>query len=780
MRFLAVALAAVALVSCSRDKDVAKRRYLENGNKYFDRGKFKEARIMYRNALQKDPRYGQAYYRLGLTELRLGQVPGSVGSFRRAVELLPPGSPDRDDAQVKLAELYLAFAQEKQLREEAETIAKGLLQKDPNSYDGHRLMGEAHFLRARDALATTVRREEGQQSLRAAIAEFRKANFIKPNQTPLMIALARVLKWDEQVAEAEQLYRALIAREKGLMLGYSELYALLIGQKREAEAENILKTAIQNNPKDFNYLVMLASHYFATNRRGEMVRAIDDLKAHAKEWPQAYITAGDFYFRVGDADEAIRQYKQGMAADTKRKAAYQKRMIEVLMRQGKKTAAAEINDAILKDDPKDPDARSLQAAFMLEQGNIQQAVTQLQSVITADPKNFIARLNLGRAHAARNELELARQQLNEAIQIRPDYVPAHIALAQLQIRRGEFEPAIKSAANILALDKGNVQAQLIHAAALMGLRRFEESRQILQRMLASEANAPDVLVQMALTYLAEGKVKDAEATFRKVYQLNPSDLRGMLGVSETYMAENKADLALQLLQSELQKNPKRADVRMALGNLAVRAGRFDLGIGEFQNVLAGLDKGSKASGDVYLRIGETYRRKGDFARAIENLQKAREVVPDNSMVVSTLALVLDAGNRREEAKKAYEQALKLDPRNGVALNNLAYLIAETGGDLDQALTYVQRAKQILPNIHEVSDTMGWIYLKKNLSDNAIEIFRDLVAKEPKHSTYRYHLGMALSQKGDKLRALQELQSALRNNPPKAEEVKIRELIQKLG
>lgn len=76
MRFLTMVLAAVlSLVSCSRDPNVVKRRYLDSGNKYYDRGKFKEASIMYRNALQKDLRYGAAHYKLGLTYVRLGQLP---------------------------------------------------------------------------------------------------------------------------------------------------------------------------------------------------------------------------------------------------------------------------------------------------------------------------------------------------------------------------------------------------------------------------------------------------------------------------------------------------------------------------------------------------------------------------------------------------------------------------------------------------------------------------------------------------------------------------------
>ena len=60
----AVCLLAVIVVSggCNRDPNVAKKRYLDSGNRYFEKGKYKEARIMYLDALKKDHRYG-----LGIT-----------------------------------------------------------------------------------------------------------------------------------------------------------------------------------------------------------------------------------------------------------------------------------------------------------------------------------------------------------------------------------------------------------------------------------------------------------------------------------------------------------------------------------------------------------------------------------------------------------------------------------------------------------------------------------------------------------------------------------------
>ena len=345
----------------------------------------------------------------------------------------------------------------------------------------------------------------------------------------------------------------------------------------------------------------------------------------------------------------------------------------------------------------------------------------------------------------------------------------------------DFDAAFKSAQEVLLkYDPNNNNARLIESAALMGQKKFADSRQLLDSMLKANPSSPDVLFQLGVVDLAENKYKEAADAFRRSYDLNPANSRGLMGMVETEMAQNHPDQALQLLQTESDKAPARMDLVLALGNTALRAGRFDMAISYFEKVLASLPKGSKAQGDIFLRIGDTYRRKGDLNNAIAALQKAREILPENGVVLSTLGLVLDSAGRWSEARQVYEAVLKLDPNNGVALNNLAFLLCEHGGDLDDAFTKAQRAKQLLPDLNEVSDTLGWIYLKKNLTDNAIDIFKDLVNKVPAEAVFRYHLGMAYSQKGDKTRALKELQDALKYNPTKEDRDKIQQLITRLG
>ena len=774
--------ALLTLVSCSRDPNVAKRHYLENGNKYFEKGNFKAAEIMYRNALQKDGRYGDAHYHLALTYLKQGKLPPAVHELRVSMELLKKDGPEAAahwDSVVKLSEIYLAAAPEKQFLDEVDQNVKDLLARDANSFDGHRLNADLSYIRATQAYKT-ARKDEGQALLKEAAAEYRKADSIQPGNQGVQMQLARCMEFANDLDGAEKLFRQVIDKDKTFDAAYTELYKLYIFRQKPDEGEKVLRLAFQNNPKKFYFLRALALHFSMLRRRDDMVAVLNQIKSHAKDYDQAYITVGEFYMLLGDGDSAIKEFREGIEKDPKKKVTYQKRIIETLMRQGKRNEAAEINAQILKANPEDNDAKGLEASLLLDRGDVNKALQELQGVVTRAPDNPVARFNLGRAHAALGQDEQARQMYQKAIELRPDYVMARLALAQLQVRRSEFDAALKAAQQILAIDRGNVNARLIESAALMGQRKYGDSRALLGDMLKANPTSPDVLFQLGVVSLAENKYKEAEESFRKAYELNPANSRGLLGMVETQMAQNKPDEAIKILGGEAAKNPTRLDLQVQLGNLAVRAGKYDVAIQYFQKVLDSLDKNNKARGDLYLRIGETYRRKGDQSNAILALQKAREIEPGNLLVVSTLALALDSANRWSEASQAYDAALKLAPNSYVVLNNKAFLMAEHGGDLDMALTLAQQAKRLNPNLDEVSDTLGWIYMKKQLSDNAIDIFKGLVTKDPHASTYRYHLGMALWQKGDKPAALKELQQALKDNPPKLESDKIKELIAKIG
>ena len=126
--------------------------------------------------------------------------------------------------------------------------------------------------------------------------------------------------------------------------------------------------------------------------------------------------------------------------------------------------------------------------------------------------------------------------------------------------------------------------------------------------------------------------------------------------------------------------------------------------------------------------------------------------------------ILQVQKKDAEARQWYEKALQANPQAAVAANNLAWLLAESGQDLATALQYAKQAQAALPEQPDISDTLGWIYYKQDNMALAIREFRYSIAKNPQNPSYHYHLGLTYLKTGEKERARQSLQEALRLNP----------------
>ena len=120
--------------------------------------------------------------------------------------------------------------------------------------------------------------------------------------------------------------------------------------------------------------------------------------------------------------------------------------------------------------------------------------------------------------------------------------------------------------------------------------------------------------------------------------------------------------------------------------------------------------------------------------------------------------------KNAEAQKQYERVMAIEPRAAVAANNLAWIYAESGGNLDVALQLAQAAKAQLPSQPEINDTLGWIYYKKGLTTLALGPLSQAVDKGPKVAAYQFHLGMALAKNGETDKARTALQAALAIDP----------------
>src|ERR1700722_7001072 len=190
-----VCMVLLAITACT-----TKRGYVEKGNNLFDHGKYEDASINYRNAIQKDPNYGDAYYRLGLGAIKQNKPLDAYNALFRASQLLPNNIEIKEKFGGVCLEYYLRDSKRPQkLYQQIQLTSTELLARDPSSFEGLRLKG---FLAHED------------RKPQEAISYFRRALLTRPWNPQVTTAFIETLLENGQYPEGEKTALELVSREK--------------------------------------------------------------------------------------------------------------------------------------------------------------------------------------------------------------------------------------------------------------------------------------------------------------------------------------------------------------------------------------------------------------------------------------------------------------------------------------------------------------------------------------------------------------------------------------
>jgi tetratricopeptide (TPR) repeat protein len=761
-----VTLLALLTGACTRSPEY----YLNKGNQLAAQGKYAEAELNYRKATQKNPKFGEAFYQLALTELKTGKPLDGYRTMTTAVQLMP----NRDDAKAKLADLSFALFLADRRRPQAPwdlavKLSNELLAKNPQSFDALRIKGN---------LAAA------SQNLKDAESFYERASAVKPMNPDVTLGLSQVLFQQGRTREGEDLATALMTKNKT----YGPIYDLLIQRRLDARdlagAEQILKNKHANLPSDAGTVLELARFYAATSREADLKAVLQQMLDNPKVFPQAPLQVGDFYALLRRWEDARRQYEAGAQAnsgknDTALRVVYLKRAADVWLIQGKGDEANRVIDEILKVEPGDPGANAAKGSWLISSrkpDNIAKAVSLLQPVVTKNPGNAALHYTLGRALAAKGDLDAARPEFLTAVQKNPGFIEPRLALAEMGQLKGDYQTTLRYANEILAINPNLTRVRVLRAVSLINTGDSAGGRRELTNLERANPQDKELQLQLGVLELHEKNFKAAEEYFRKLSAAGADDVRPLSGLTQTLAAEGQLDKAVALLQEEAKKAPHNNQVHYLYGITAAMAGRYDVAVEEFQHLVTA----SPQSPQLYLALGNAYRLKGDYPDALSTLEKGAGLAPKDPAPMVAEAEVLTGAGRKQEALDKYRAALRLVPDNATLLNNVAYLLADTGGSLDEALKDARRALQLDAKQPRYSDTLGWIYFKQNLNDTALQVFRSLTATNPDNPTFHYHLAMVLLQKGDKATAKTELENALSKKPSAEVRQDVEAALSKIG
>jgi Tfp pilus assembly protein PilF len=332
-------------------------------------------------------------------------------------------------------------------------------------------------------------------------------------------------------------------------------------------------------------------------------------------------------------------------------------------------------------------------------------------------------------------------------------------LSRLHLVTGDTQTALTMAEGAVANVPGSPDARVALARTLV-------ARGEIDRATTEVAGLMKVFPQAAAVHALDAGVRyqrkdfaGARKSYEKALELAPQSLEALAGLTRLDLAEKKVEDARKRIEARAAADPKSAEVLYLAANVYA-AGR-DLPKAE-ETLRRGIQADPTHSLSYTMLAGVLLaQKKLDAARDEFDSMATRD--PKNVGAKTMAAMIVHSQNL-PEAKRRYAEILKDAPDAGVAANNLAWIYAEEGTRLDEALRLAQTATAQMADNAAAQDTLGWVYYKKEMPERAIEPFEKSVTKEPENPVYHYHLALALQRLGDVRRARESAQRAVKLKP----------------
>ena len=749
LALLGMLAAALSCSACSRDPKVVKAKYVESGERYLAEGKLAEATLEYRNALQADPSDGDLRLKLADVYVQSGQGRKAAEEFIRAADLLV----DRVDVQVRAGSILLVTGR----FDDAKVRAEKALALDPRSVDSQILLA--------NALA-------GLKDLKAAVAELEEAIKLAPDRSASYtnLGVIEVTRGKREAAE--------LAFKKAIELdGRSAVAHLALGNfywatGRQSAAVGELAKSLELEPDNVLVLRSMASFAVASNR-------FDEAETHLKKLVEvtktrdATIALADFYIARSN-EAAARNVLQPLSTASDGASAANIRLAALDHAAGRKSEAYQKLDAVIASDQTNLQALLVKTSMLLSDGRRDEALAPVQLAIKSHPESATAFFVLGRVQTARNQTDAAVAAFSETLRLNPRASGAQIALSRLHLVAGKAKESVSFAQEAVSANPGNPEARLALVRALVAKGDLKQADVELGTLSAEYPNVAAVRVQKGMVLVLKRDPR-ARAEFEAAIKSDPNSTEALGGLVAL-------DLAAKQPAAALSRIKDRAEAPTASTGLLMLAARTYAATGDTQTAerfLRRIIEKDPSYLQAYSALGQLYLAQRRLDAALTEFEAMATRDPKPVAALTLAGIILQAQGKQSEAKAKFERVMQIDSSSPVAANNLAWITAESGGNLDVALQLAQTAQRGLPNAAEVADTLGFIYYKKDLFPQAIRAFRTTVEKEPARADYHYRLGLALAKSGDTAGARGHLTQALRLEPAFQQATEARSLLQTL-
>lgn len=680
-------------------------RRLLNQARGKDDAMFREAVSLFRELANSRPQWPKTHILKGLIAEKQGLKADAVTAYRRAIEL----GDQRVDIRFHLFRMLTSLERFEEAQEVVQELGTDVAYSAPLT-----------------TLALTNLLNDNQTSRAEELAA--AAVLQRPTDLEAYIWQGQVLLLAKKPEDAERvLTHAATNVAPSDVRAWQALIAFYIDRKRFEDAEKAINKAVDKanflkaGDKEF-YLAQWYESIGKTEKARESFKSAGKLSS---EKSKVLFRHARFEISQRKMDDAESLLRAGLQIDAKDRNAV-RGLATILSLKGTQESWDEI-DNLLRSNEEDLDYKldkRLLAILLARRGKFEyldQAAEILEELIAGNDAVVGDKLLLGAVYVkqsrrpslsdeVRREMVDAADAIYSALASKPDADPTHIRVyVNFLLENNQNE---KAAEYVKTLQQGSLADLALEIRWLVDNDDRKEAKkriaEFAEQRLAestSDAQKSSICKSVAALYAANDFVPEAEQWYRKLIEFDP---KGYVYLAPFLARNSKVDEAITIGLNEARNDTTEFSA-IFLASLLTMPGASSSSVESSEKVLAdAMDQFGDKSPNLLLAVANMHAANHQNAKAIE----------------------------------LYHRVLELQPENGMAMNNLATMLAENPATRADAIEWIDNAIKSLGPRAELYDTKGMVLVHMGDTSEAVSMFEYAITFNEPDPRYHFHLAIA--------------------------------------
>lgn len=388
-------------------------------------------------------------------------------------------------------------------------------------------------------------------------------------------------------------------------------------------------------------------------------------------------------------------------------------------------------------------------------GQRKAAAAALDELLASQPGNAIAHMAAGEIALGSGDIPGARRHFQAVREMRKDSLDARLRLAQLALSQGDGAEADKLIAEILALAPNRPEVRNSIGALLLGSGRSDQAVEHLREATRLDAPNPASWLNLGRAQRGLGQASAARDSFERALRLRPRWLPAEAALVSLDIEERRPDAALARVTALRKGDERNPAIRLMEGDMFAALQRFSDAEAAYRAAYDLRASGAVAIKFYQLRVAAGGRQPAEllvrWLASHPGDLSVRVLVAEDAMRSGNYAAAIDH----------YRTVLDARPRDALVLNNLAWLLHETGDK--RGIELAREAVKYAPESPAVNDTLGWLLVQEGEVAEGLAVLSRAVEQKNVSDEIRYHHAYALARNGASAEAVDRLEALLRES-----------------